>query len=221
MWADLRWAGGSRRLFRLVFCAVCGLFCVGVPLGCREFRRVKPPKIKADAAGRDAISRYDLDGDSLLSLQELKQVPGIDATKFDSDRNGTVSSDEIAARVRKWQESGLGLISCLCVVKLDGKPLSGATVNYLPEEFLGQTIQPGSGTTNIHGSAEVGIAKDDLRSDLQRFKVMHCGIFKVTITHPDHAIPARYNSETTLGHEVCLESPGAPYPSKVFDLKNR
>ena len=214
MWADRRW-------FRLLVCTVCSLSCIGVPLGCREFRRVKPPKINADTAGDEAISRYDVDGDSLLSLEELKQVPGIDAAKFDTDRNRTVSSQEIAARVRKWQDSRLGLISCLCVVKLDGKPLAGATVNYVPEEFLGQAIQPGSGTTNTHGSAEVGIAKDDLRSDLQRFKVMHCGIFKVAITHPDHAIPSRYNAETTLGHEVCLESPGAPYPSKVFDLKSR
>ena len=197
--------------------AVLGV-AVLVAVGCGP-RRVQPPRIDAVAAGRDAIVTYDADGDGALSPAELRQLPGVDAIRYDHDSDGQVSAAEIAARVRTWQDERIGLITFQCQVVLNGKPLEGATLRLVPEDFLGDQIKPASGTTGTAGVASVGMAKEHIRSDLRNMDLMHCGIYRVEITHPNVDIPSQYNSNTTLGHEVARDTAEMPYT--VFVLRTQ
>lgn len=191
---------------------------MGAFAGCFGQKRVKPPKISAKAAGSAAIEQYDKDGDGSLSAAELESVPSLASTNFDANGDGNVSPEEITDRIGAWQDTQLGLISFACQVVLDGRPLAGATVKFIPETFLGDNVLPASDTTNKYGIANLSIAKEHLRADLKNHSVIHCGVYKIEITHPEVRIPARYNTETTLGQEAAIETVGMT--PTVYELKS-
>ena len=51
---------------------------------------------------------------------------------------------------------------------------------------------------------------------LKNIKLIQYGTFKVRITHPTIKIPAKYNTDTTLGYETI---PGQPTVSFVLNAK--
>lgn len=67
-------------------------------------------------------------------------------------------------------------------------------------------IQPADGTTSDNGTALLAIDKSNLPADLQNLRGVQQGMYRVEITHPAVAIPAKYNSVTTLGVEVSFET---------------
>ena len=67
----------------------------------------------------------------------------------------------------------------------------------VPESFLGDTLQPGEGTTN-----DRGMAKPVTVGAPAGLPGVEFGIYRVRITHPEIDIPARYNLETELGLEL-------------------
>ena len=87
-----------------------------------------------------------------------------------------------------------------CRVTHNGKPLAGAKVVFVPEKFLGGTLQSGSGTTSRSGFCH------DLRPYAAdpSVKGLSPGFYRVEITKDGEKIPAKYNSETTLGAEVAV-----------------
>ena len=188
------------------FTVVCGCLSALVALGCPSGpSRVHPPGIDADAAGLAAIKQYDSNGDEALSGDELLKIPGIKdeaLPKYDKDGDGSVTAAEITERIIEWQESRVGLgQSFLCSVLLDGAPIEGAVVKFVPEDFLGTEVKAAVGTSNSRGVVHVGIPQEDLPEDLKGINGMQLGLFKVEITHPDHNIAAIYNTQTTLGEE--------------------
>jgi len=102
------------------------------------------------------------------------------------------------------------VVQLICKVTRDSKPLEWATVRLVPESFLGGGVKPAIGTTRRGGMAVMKIAEEDLPPDMKDVRGVHCGVYKVEITHPQQAIPPRYNSETELGHEVARDF-GTPY----------
>ena len=189
------------------FALVGGCLSALVTLGCSSGpTRVLPPSIDADDAGAAAIQQYDSNGDGALSGAELDKVPGIKVPitfpKYDKDGDGSVTAAEIAERIREWQKSRRGIgQSFLCSVYLDGEPLEGAQVKFIPEAFLGGAVKAAVGISNRRGVVRVGIPQEELPDDLKGINGMQLGLFKVEITHPDFNIPAMYNTETTLGEE--------------------
>jgi hypothetical protein len=186
------------------------LYCL-VPLvssGCGgQPRRVVPPDIDADGAARSAFGQYDTDRNGLLSPAELAGCPSVlkAIERYDRSRDGNVSLDELAVRIRQWQEHGVGLVSVTCTVALDGKPLENATVTFVPEDFLSGKLSPASGQTDREGVAAISIAATDLPADQQDLSGLRCGLYKVEVTHPQRKIPARYNTASTLGQEVAAD----------------
>jgi hypothetical protein len=178
-----------------------------------------PPKIDAAAASQAAISKYDRDGDGILSAEELRQSPAIAASRCDTNGDKKITADEIVSRIDKWQTDRVGLITFHSQVTLNGKPLSDAVVKLIPEDFIADQIQPAQGTTNEVGLADVGMDPSLLREDLQAAPLMHCGIYRVEITHPERNIPEKYNVETILGHEVAMDTIDIPYT--IFALKTK
>jgi hypothetical protein len=87
-------------------------------------------------------------------------------------------------------------------VLLDGKPLAGATVRFVPEKFLGDGFKPAEGVCDERGLAE-------LRTEGGRLPGVACGFYRVEVCKPGggkESLPARYNAASTLGHEVAPDT---------------
>jgi hypothetical protein len=163
-----------------------------------------PPEIDADESGNRAVQQYDVDNNGTLSKKELVSVPGLLTAlkRYDADRDGTVSATEIAQRIRLWQASRFGIMTLRCRVTLDSRPLPGATIRFVPEAFLGESIRTATGIADPNGWANIGIDTSDLPADQQQLVGVQCGIYRIEITHPEVPIDESYNVGTTFGQEV-------------------
>lgn len=187
-------------------------------LGCsRGPSRVAPPAIDADRATTEAIRLYDSNQNGSLNAAELARCPGILAEfkSYDTDGNGEISNVEIASRIRELRKHGVGLTRLNCDITVNGRGVTGATVTFEPEPYLGDGIKGATGTTDDRGVAQMAISLDDLPADQRDIKAIHYGTYKVRITHPTIKLPAKYNTETTLGYE---SRPGDPYASYALKV---
>jgi hypothetical protein len=204
-------SGATKRALR----AAVGIAAVFV-MGCSSGpSRVSPPSIDADDAGEKAVAQYDQDDDGLLSKQELEHCPAIllRMERFDADQDNSVSAAEIAERIRKWQKIRVALLPLGVRITLNGRPLSGAEVRLIPEEFLGDSIQPASGTTDATGMCTPAISADKLPEDLTDFRGVHLGLYQVEVTHPTKKL-----GDQRLGTEIDHTD---QWNGIRFDLKSR
>lgn len=186
--------------------------------------RVKQPGIDASQAGKLAMDEYDTNHDGKVAGDELEKVPSFKEalSRLDTDGDGGVSADEIAARVNAWKAMETGMTSAHVHVTLDGQPLAGALVVFEPEAFLGDEIKKATGTTNQFGDVAPAIAKED-RANPTLPGGIHFGLYKVRISKQaggKETIPARYNSETTIGQEVSYDDPGLGFSGITYALKS-
>lgn len=162
------------------------------------------PDVDPVAASQQAIEMYDKNGDGQLSTTELASCPGILAhlAVYDTDKNGSVSREEIEEQIVRLRASRTGLTSLRIRVRLNGKPLKGAKVKLVPEAYLGEEVKTAWGTTNARGSATMDVRDEDLPLGEAGLIGVHYGTYKVEVTHPNASIPAKYNTQTTLGYET-------------------
>jgi hypothetical protein len=195
IWMDRPMAISGRICMRIVsvLCLVAVAGCGGV----KEFR------VDPEAASKAAMEQYDKNGDGLLDMTELRACPAMlrELRAYDESKDKKLSADEIGAQIRDMYGQGPGMTSINCTVSLDGTALSGATVRFIPETFLGPEIKEANGVTNSTGTAALGISPDELPKELRRHHLMRVGIYRVEITHPSKKIPAKYNTDTELGFE--------------------
>ena len=165
--------------------------------GIKEFR------VDPVAASKAAMEQYDKNGDGLLDMTELRACPALlrELRAYDESKDKKLNADEIGAQIRDMYGQGPGMTSLNCTVSLNGTALSGATVRFIPESFLGPEIKEANGVTNSTGTAALGISPEDLPKELRRHHLMRVGIYRVEITHPSTKIPPKYNTETELGFE--------------------
>lgn len=176
------------------------------------------PYVDPVAAGEGAIELYDTDGDGQLSELELAACPGIlnNISIYDADGNKSVSQEEIESRLSAFFPRRVGVTKLSVHVSLDGKSLDGATLKFVPEPYLGDEVMTAWGTTTGRGNASMDIRNEDAPSSEQGLRGIHYGTYKVEIAHPSITIPAKYNTETTLGYETERGNPTAS-----FELKSR
>ena len=151
----------------LVVSLVAGLVLTGA--GCNFGPdRVRPPWIDAKKAGRLAMVMFDANKDGKLTGKELDKCPGLKAACTRSamgpatiDPGGAgVTADMITERIIAWQASRLGRMSLRCMVTLNGRPLEGADVNFVPEPFIKEAsdkFDAASGKTDANGVAMLSI----------------------------------------------------------------
>jgi hypothetical protein len=198
------------RLLRSCLLPVATLVTLSTAACNRGPARVRPPTIDASAAGEAAIAEYDRDGDGGLSDEELAAVPALRTAKARLDidpQDGRITAAEITHRIKTWQATRLAILPINCSVLLAGRPLRGATVTLEPETFLGDAVQPATGTTLRHGSAGLSVAKA-FRPAPTAMGVQ-CGFYKIRISKLQdgrESVPVRYNTETTLGIEVASDA---------------
>jgi hypothetical protein len=166
----------------------------------------KVPRLSPAAAGDQAMADYDTNGDGQLDGAELDKSPGLNAAlkSIDADGNGFISKEEVVARVTTYKKDQIALMPFACQVMLDDQPLADAEVRLIPEKLMGPEVLPASAKTDAGGIAA-------LATEGQNLRLMHCGIFRVEISKKDDSgketLPARYNTETTLGQEVATDLP--------------
>jgi hypothetical protein len=195
---------------------VCGLALAGVLAvagSCsRRPPRIYAPTIDAAAAGARAMEMYDANKDGKLSGEELDKCPGLKAGMG----GGEVTAEAITARILAWQRSRLGRLPIGCTVLHNGQPLEGAEVKFVPEEFLGEAMQQSAvatGKTDQNGATPLSVGVSGKQFDPEGVPP---GLYRVEITKPGLDIPAKYNTQTVLGHEVSYETMIHPI---IFDLK--
>ena len=168
---------------------------------------------------------YDKDGDGFVAGEELDKAPGLKAAikNLDTDKDGKVSGEEIAARVSAWQSQQIGLTMFTCDVLLDGRILEGATITFEPEEFLGGAVQEAADITNLVGMATPKIPKEK-RPSPDSPPGMQAGLYKVRISKVvggQETIPAQYNTATTLGKEVSSDDWALNNRQVRFEMKSK
>ena len=163
--------------------------------------RIEAPSINAGAAGQEAMKQYDTNGDGKIAGAELDKAPALKAAlkQIDTGGDGTITAEKITARIAKWQESKVGRMNLTCRIsqKKGGQdlPLEGATVTFEPEKFLGSNMPTCTAVTDAKGMAKVSAPDADSPG-------VPPGFYLVRITKSGVNIPAKYNTQTTLGAEV-------------------
>jgi hypothetical protein len=157
-----------------------------------------------DAAGLAMVAQLDSNGDGLLAAEEMSAMPALANSfdLFDLEADREVSVADAARRFQLWASVPGGSMPLECRVQIKGKPLQGAIVRLVPEEFLGGSLPEATGTTDAQGMAEV----TSVGADTETSPGVRYGFYKVEITHPSKKIPSRYNTKTELGQEVAPES---------------
>jgi hypothetical protein len=166
-----------------------------------------------------AIEHYDGNKDGRLSREEVRGSAGILKawSEIDADKDNSISHDELQSRVKYWVECPSRIVPLICRVNLDGRPLAGAQIRFIPEPFITPAVREGMGVTSAQGTTIPRVMDDDIADDLKELPGVRLGIYRVMVTHPDKKIPPKYNSNTTLGCEVV---PGNSDFPMVFDLRS-
>jgi hypothetical protein len=142
---------------------ICTLLAA-VLVGCSGGKpaRVTLPDYDIPVISKKAIELNDKDGDGALSGEELDGVKSLKSgmSRLDADKDGKLTADEVAKRLQRYIDFKIGLAPVDCTVTKGGRPLAGATITYEPEEFMGDSLPPGTGTTGAEGITAISIAKD-------------------------------------------------------------
>ncbi len=204
----------------------CVLLLLVAIVGCsRGPARIEAPTFDPSGSAARAMDIYDKDGDGFVAVEELENAPGLNAAikNLDTNKDDKVSEQEIAERVRAWQEQQIGLTMFNCDVTMDGQALEGATVTFEPEEFLGGAVQEAVDITSLVGSASPRIPKEK-RPSPDSPPGMQAGLYKVRISKivgGQETIPAQYNTETILGKEVASDDWALNNRQVSFNMKSK
>jgi hypothetical protein len=181
---------------------------------------IKPPSISPSGTASAAMKEYDTNGDGFLSADELDKAPSLKEAigTLDADKDGKVSSDEIADRIKKWQATEIGVLEFKCEVKLDGRPLGGADVQFEPDSFMENTVLAGGGETDDQGAVIPRIPKEK-RPYRNMGAGLQTGFYRIRISkkmNGKETIPARYNTDTMLGHQIAIDDEALTTAHKIL-----
>ena len=143
------------------------------------------------------MTTLDSNSDGQLSTTELNAAPGLKYSLEELDTNGDsqLSREEIVTRITLYRDLDVGLTQFICLVTLDRRPLADAEVRIVPESFIGDVIEPATGKSYGNGKVRLDVGG-------QPAPTVRIGMYRVEVTSPSTQIPARYNTQTTLGIEV-------------------
>ena len=173
------------------------LFLTAWQSGCSGPSRIAAPAWDPPANSDAAMQLWDQNQDGLLDAEELTQCPGLrsDLPAIDSDQDGTISRDELQARLEAFEQNQTGLKAAYFRVKLNGKPLADAQIRLIPEEFLQGIIQPASGKTNRGGVVRPQAETFDIHA-------MQVGYYRVEVESSSITSEEQKNSVASLGTVV-------------------
>jgi hypothetical protein len=205
----------GNRFFTTCAAGIAAVLVIVATAGCdRGPARVVAPSIPAKSTAAAAIQQFDKNNDGKLTGAELDACPSLknSVDLFGNKPHDTVTADMIAERISAWRQSGVARMAVTCRITRNDKPLAGAVVKLVPEQFLGGSLPMGQGKTDNSGIAAISMV------DGSDPPGMPCGFYRVEVTKPGDSVPARYNTATTLGKEVGAAKSSNDYTLK-FDLQ--
>jgi hypothetical protein len=171
---------------------VC-LVSLGFLAGCGKAPdRVEAPDWDPDGFAEAALEKLDASGDRLLDKAELAKAPGLawGAKYIDSDKNGSLSREELVARFALYEKMRLGLTSKQIRVALKQTPLVGAKVKLVPEFFLEGVLKPAAGEAGPDGIV-------DPQTEGYAYPGITPGYYRVVVESARVKIPPQYSSAET------------------------
>jgi hypothetical protein len=174
---------------------------LGLLPGCSEGDKLTPPTYSPEVAAKQVLAEYDTNHDGFLDAKELERCPSLKHSLDSMDQNGDkrLSAEEIAARIQAYVDSQVAIKATGCHVRLDGKPLQGATVTYVPEKFMGPSLRQASGVSDQNGAVTLTV-------EGEKYPGAQPGFYRVQVSKKSpsgqETIPARYNQDSILGIEV-------------------
>jgi hypothetical protein len=162
---------------------------------------VSAPKYDPEAMAHAAMNEYDTNGDGKLDATELEACPALkDAlANIAKDKQSHLTEEDLTERLRQFVDSKLGGVVPRCKVIRGNQGVANVTVTLVPERFMGETIQPASGTSGPDGTVHLKIEGAD-------FPGARLGYYRIEASQKDPSgkelLPARYNSSSKLGCEV-------------------
>jgi hypothetical protein len=169
--------------------------------GCSGPETLKVASYSPDEAAKQVMAEYDTNHDGYLDAKELERCPSLKYSfaSIDTNADKRLSTEEIAARIQVYADSQIAIKATGCHVTLDGKPLEGATVTYVPEKFMGSSLRRATGVSNQTGAVTLTVEGEKLPG-------AQPGFYRVQISKKNASgqemIPARYNQDSILGIEV-------------------
>lgn len=182
------------------------------------------PSFSPESSAAKAMELHDANGDGFLDEQELDSAPGIKASlpNTDTDKDKRVSEEEIAERIRSWQQMRVGLMSVQCAVYLDKQPLAGATVTFEPEPCMEGAIYAAEAVTGGAGTARPKVPKEN-RPSPDSPPGMQAGFYLVKVSKLEggtETIPAKYNTNTILGQQIAPDDYAIANRRVIFSLES-
>ena len=178
-----------------------------VAIGCTNVDTpVEIPTYDASKITEEAFALADADKDKTIDSEEIQPFPGLAAggSRVDPNGDGSVSQEELISRIKFYNDDQIALVDCNVRIILDGHPLEGATVTFVPEPFMGPTIQEASAVTDQDGFCYPGVDGVELTG-------IQSGMYRVEVSKVDdrgqEVVPEQYNTKTTLGQEVATDVP--------------
>ena len=179
---------------------------------------VKGSTVTLSGTGSGTLTwSYDANSDGFIDEKEVRECPGLmkGFRSTDKDGDGQLTADEIEARIAYYKSAPTTIIQGETRVKYRGRLLEGAEITFEPESFLGEAFKSCTGTTDYGGIASIKGHDDE-------FPGIYLGYYRVRVSkivNGKETIPAKYNSETTIGHEA-RDDMNAGFASViVFELK--
>lgn len=201
--------------------ALCvGAMALASVAGCvQRTPAVRPPSYQSSKISAAAFNLLDLNKDSQLDDKELAKAPGLKVAlaRIDSNKDGLMAAEELEARVAEYRNAHVGLRNETYTFTLNGAPLSEARVVFTPEACFEDTLQAADGQTGATGSTSVKISGNKIPG-------LTCGMYQVSVSKKDASgkelLPAKYNTETTLGYEFPPQESTAE-KDRTFTLTTR
>ncbi|QEG35772.1 EF-hand domain-containing protein [Bythopirellula goksoeyrii] len=177
-------------------------------LSCGGSGASNKPGIDPGIASAKAFELLDKNSDGLLNDAELQGAPGLAEGKSRADTNGDgqVSQEELASRIKSWNDSILRLVGPELEVQFNGRLVPGATIIIEPESFLSEWIEPKTVSTNEHGKCTPQISRE--------LPGMNMGYYRIKVSKEvggKERIPKKYNEQTQVGVEFCPDRPSEEY----------
>lgn len=175
------------------------VWLVVLTLGCSQRPgRVSTPSWDPEGFADAVLAKLDKNSDGSLDKTELAASPGLNAgaKAIDTDKNGSLSRDELVARFALYKKMRIGITSAQIQLVYKGQPLDGAKVTLVPEFFLEGLVEPAVGETLAGGYVEA-------RVDGLTPAGMRVGYYRAVV-ESKVKIPAKYTKAetTTAGVEV-------------------
>src|SRR5262245_48855685 len=169
--------------------------------GCWGGSVAEAPPATYDAAGisQAALNYLDQNKNGQIEGAELDASPALKSALpvIDKNKDKSLSASEIQQRIEQYAK--LGPVPLTCTVTLDGQSLSGATITFEPEAFMGASLKTATTTTDKDGLSGT------FQVDGKSLTTLPPGLYRMRVQQDGPKIPARYNTQAPLGREVVVD----------------